>query len=345
MKLALSLAFVALLLACNGPKARSAADAGKSVSAGTPGFDLGKFKSSIEVVAKDLAKDPCNKQKALQLGDFLNRAGDSQAALAHVAEFQKACGDWPRLLWVAQYAQEQSGAWKGAVETGAQLIRSEPSDSDFWWWRGQANWHAGEFAQAEVDFFQSMANKPTGYPAARFTGLAREHAQYACPAALLLQYLVEQSPKNAGDWAAKDRTELWLKGDCGTWAGTGKAVIATPRSAPLVTVPVVVNGKKATFMVEADLGPTLVSKQLAEQAAIGTSSERGPSVWFAGDFKPASAGKVASFKVGGAEVKGLNVLSLAELPPGIDGVLGLSTLVRFSVKVEPDRITLAALPK
>src|SRR3954470_5461435 len=95
----LLLALLLCLCACDTGKKKKSADAPKA-AAKDAGFDHGTFESSIANVRGQLEKTPCDKKLALQLGDYLNRSRDFVGADTWVGDFEKACGSWPRLLWV-----------------------------------------------------------------------------------------------------------------------------------------------------------------------------------------------------------------------------------------------------
>ena len=224
------------------------------------------------------------------------------------------------------------------------LVRSNPHDSDFWWWKGRAEWKSKHWAQAESDFLQSMTNKPTGYPAARLKDLAEDEPSYACSAAFLLQYLVEQAPERGGEWAPKERSTLWLKGNCQPFAGTGKTKVTFSTNAPLVKTPVTVNGVKGTFLVGFDQGLTVVSRAFAEKAKVAQGEGEARTAWVSGELAGVAPSAPVTLAIGQAKVAQHSLGLVETLPDGIDGVLGLSTLNRFSIRVTPGTLSLAPIP-
>lgn len=293
---------------------------------------------------KASAEQPCDHQLALDAGEELTREKRHAEAVTFVDAFLAKCGEWPRLLWVKQYAFEELGKWKDAAANGMVLVRSNPQDSDFWWWKGRSEWKLKHWAQAESDFLQSMTNKPTGYPAARLKDLAEDEPAYACSAAFLLQYLVEQAPARGGEWAPKERSALWLKGNCAAQAGTGKTTITFDPNAPVVKTQAAVNGVKGTFLVGFDQGLTVVTRAFAEKAKVAQGDGEARTAWVSGDFAGVAPSAPVAVQLGQAKVAQHPVGLVDTLPDGIDGVLGLSTLNRFSIRVTPGKLALSPIP-
>ncbi|MBL8958194.1 MAG: clan AA aspartic protease [Myxococcaceae bacterium] len=333
--------FALLLAACDSPKKKAAT----AKAAADAGVSHGTYESSIQNVREQLTKSPCDKELALKLGDYLNRAKDYAGADAWVSEYEKSCERWPRLLWVRQHACEQLENHACAAKTGGELIDARPSDSDYWWWRGQAEAKLGHFEKARSDYFQSMANKPTGFPAYRLAQFADEKLKRPCDGALLIQWWLEHGKRTNEDWVDSTRSKLWLEGACGQRSGKGKTSIAAPPNAPQVNVAVKVGKTPATLVLDERAGTTAVSVALAKKAGLEPAEDAAKvAVFAAGRIYEGPLVRVASFGVGSATATHLDVVVVDGLPEAVDGVVGLNALMQFQVKRTPKAFELSPLP-
>src|SRR5262249_51896631 len=112
-----------------------------------------------ETARDTLAKEPCSRPAAATLAKELNRLGDHAGNLAFTPGFQARCGAYPYLLWTNVYAHEQRGEWRAAADVAGALIADDPTDADFWWWRGSDVARLGELDQAAADYTQSLARR------------------------------------------------------------------------------------------------------------------------------------------------------------------------------------------
>ncbi|MBI3185009.1 MAG: RDD family protein [Myxococcales bacterium] len=284
----------------------------------------------------------CNKRRALELGERLNRDGDHGAALLLVERFLGRCGEWPRLLWVSMVAREQRGEWKEAALVATQLIEDAPEDSDFWWWRGQANAERGEYEQAASDYHQSMANRPNGFAAGRYAKWAEEKLARPCEAAFALQYWLEQRPDQEEDWALERRSELFLAGGCDKLAGRGKATLRFEPGQPVVKVAARLNGKPAQLVISGRTSYTLVGSAFASRIGLKPSEQPAIEVRAAGKMVPARLVELDRLGLGKASAERLRVAVVEELPEGTDAILGVNFFWRFLVTAEPDGLLLSA---
>lgn len=325
------------------PAAKKAA-AAKAEAPVDAGFDHGKFASSIKSARESLEKAPCDKKLALMLGDYLNRARDYRGADAWVTEFEGKCEQWPRLWWVRQHACEQLEDQACAVKTATALIEATPTDSDFWWWRGRALAKSGQHERAKADFLQSMANKPTGFPAYQLAQFAEEKLKRPCDGALLIQWWIEHGRRTDEDWIDPARTRLFLAGKCSKLAGQGKASIAAPKNAPVVKVKVKVDGVAGSFLLDERAGHTAVTPAFAQKAKLEAGGEK-VALMAAGSVREGALAPAKKIQVGSASASELDVAIVEGLPEGFDGVLGLSVLMQFGVKKTPKGLELSPLPK
>jgi hypothetical protein len=285
-----------------------------------------------------LAADSCNKKKALELAEILNRAGDHRGAIAVVEDFDDRCGRWHRLLWAEAYAREQLEDWQGAASIDTVLINHDPADSDFWWWRGRARLKLRDWPRAEADLRQSMTNRPNRFAASFFASDIGDHN--ACAAAFALQFFAERSARLTASLASK-RTKYYVAGDCENLEGQGSHAIAFDPAAPVAAVSARVNGRRGSFILDPAAAYVTLSRDFADQAAISP----GPAlegVLVLGDVLPAAAASAEEIAVGRARAPRVPVAITTALPGDVDGLIGQSFLWRFAAKRDGRRLRIRA---
>lgn len=307
------------------------------------GLDHGKYESSISNLREQLKGAPCDKRLSLQLGEYLERANDWAGAAHLVDDWEKQCPPWPRLLWVRQAACEKLERWDCASKTASALIDSDPTDSDFWWWRGQAEAHRGHYHKARGDYLQSMANKPTGFPAYRLAQFADTKLKAPCDGALLIQWWISHGRRTDEEWIDPTRTKLFTAGACDKNAGKGRTTIAASTTAPIIRTKVKLDGTSTELLLDEHAGTTAVSKELAAQAKLDTSEGASVGVLAAGVIYDGRLAHVKKLELGGATVSDVDVVVVDGLPESLNGVVGLNVLMQFDVKRTQTGFELAAL--
>jgi hypothetical protein len=320
------LMLILTLLACS--KGKPAATA----AVHDAGVDHGTYESSISNLRGQLAANPCDKSNALKLGEYLERAKDYAGAEDWVGEFEKKCPPWPRLLWVRQASCEQLEHWECAAKTASALIEATPTDSDFWWWRGQAEAHRGHYHKARGDYFQSMANKPTGFPAYRLAQFADTKLKAPCDGALLIQWWIDHGRRTDEDWIDSTRTKLFTQGACDKNAGKGRTTIAASATAPVIRTKVKLDGTTVELILDEHSGTTAISAAAAEKAKLDAATGASVDVLAAGVIYEGKLAHVKKLELGGASVTDVDVAVIDGLPESISGVVGLNVLMQFEVK-------------
>jgi tetratricopeptide (TPR) repeat protein len=178
-------------------------------------YDWGMRAPRVRFLVAELEREPCDRQKIVDLGETLNAAGDFRGALRHVRTFIDRCGPLPRLLWVSYGAHEHLSEHRMAVEDASQLIESNPADKDFWWWRGMAYEQAGELERAARDYARAIELQPgLGNIPFNLADLY-ERMHRPCDAALALQGFIDHHRQFVTDQTLGERlNRLRLEGDC-----------------------------------------------------------------------------------------------------------------------------------
>src|SRR5208282_526522 len=128
------------------------------------------------------------------------------------------------------------------------------------------------------------------------------------------------------------------EGSCAPSSGTGSALLRFDPNATAIVVPVEVNGVSARMILDTGASRTALSKQLASRAGIEPSGPQGAIVltplgktWLPG-------GRADHISLGGASLSDVPVFiqnsADRSFGDGVDGLLGLSFLGNFHVRID-----------
>ena len=314
----------------------SSPDAGAQAAAAQDtvidGFDYEQRALLIRTHQEVLRRNPCDGPTAVKLGEEMVRAQNHRGALELVEQYEKDCGEHRRLLWVSFSAHKALGDFAGAEEVATRLVEARPTDSDYWWWRGEVRMKLGDREGALLDYRQSMANRPNKFAASR---LADEIGP--CPGAFAHALYVREKPEPSRRWAEEEAGNLLLSGSCGRLAGMGFATVAVDSGIPLTVTRAKVGGKTGKFAISRSSGTVALSSAFAKRAKV-VGAEPQVRIYVAGAFTSGRLATLDRVQVGEAVASEVPAAIVEEVPEGLDGVLGLSFLWRFATVRTPEAI-------
>jgi aspartyl protease family protein len=307
--------------------ASGASDFAKSmIGSGAPG-------SPMDAMEAQLAKEPCDRQQMLTFDEALMRAGNNRAVIDRTEAFWKRCGQMPRLRWITYEAHKRLSEFDKAIADATLLIDDNPHDKDFWWWRGIAYEEVGQLEKAAADYQQSITIEPriTGIP----FNLASVYEKLGRPCDAI--FPIEQFLRYHPDVVDKERVQerlmrLYADPACAAMAGQGRAVIRFRPGAPAITTTVKIGRTSSTFIVDTGASLTVISSALAAKLGLAPSGKI--AVRTANGVADARLAMVDAMEVQGVRARHVQVAVLDSLSPGMDGLLGLSFLARFSLQME-----------
>ena len=299
----------------------------------------------VDMLKETLAESPCDRKTAMELAKELIKARRFEETVVETTSFVERCGDFPVLLWKTYYAHEQLSQWAQAAEVAGVLIADDPRDSDFWWWRGKALARAGRLDEAVADYRQAIANSDLDNSnGIHVVGLAdiAEEAGVPCEAAAALRLFIDAKAGEVSSRITDRHQRLALSKSChGQKDVSGSATIALDPEALFSTVEVRIGDREYKFAVDTASGLSILGAELADTLGIeGSGSEL--STLALGAIRTGRPAQIRSMDVRSAIATKVDVLVVDELPEGIDGVVGLSYLWRFSYEAWPDKIALVA---
>jgi predicted aspartyl protease len=120
-------------------------------------------------------------------------------------------------------------------------------------------------------------------------------------------------------------------------AGAAETVVPLEAARGVWVVPVLLNGVRAArFLLDTGSSVTLVSPRLGVEVLGGLPGREIVELQTLSGLTTGPAGRLASLRVGGAELRDVPVV-LHDPGPGIDGILGNTVLARYRLTLDADR--------
>ena len=298
----------------------------------------------LEALRASLAKEPCDRNKIVELGEGLMQAGEPREAIDRSTSFFGKCGEYPRLRWVTYAAHQRLGEWEPAVADASKLIESEPESKDYWWWRGIVYEKHGELEKAASDYRQSMLIEPaiTNIP----INLADVYERLGrpCEAIQPLEQLVHEHPKQAGQVDARIRRLSELPA-CKALAATGSTTMRFPPGAKVIQAKTKIAGVPAKMIVDTGATYVAIGPRLATKLKIDSSNWPEVMMQSAVGTHKAKIGWVDSIVLDGVRADHVEAVLLPDDLLDADGLLGLSFLSRFAMRIDHGKGELELQPR
>lgn len=320
--------------ACEQVRVPTAAGPTTVPDTSTPRRDYGSKTREVKRLREALEAEPCDREKVIDLVDALAEGGAPREGAQSGEDFLERCGEHERLRMAVATAYKRISEWASAASQYTQLLDEEPYHRNAWGLRGRVWETAGKLEAATKDYQQALAIRPglSDVPL-NLAGLLERLGRH-CEALSALDQLAANYPKAAtqADIVARMR-RLHRLGDCGEDYASGRASIRFRRNAKTLAVKVKVNGTTGSFIVDTGASYVAITKRFAAQAGLDPSSGRRFYCSTANGRIQASLVNARSVDVRGARATNVPVAIIDDLGADQDGLLGLSFLSRFEMKM------------
>jgi len=311
--------------------------------AGSSSGDAPQVPTQFAALDSELAREPCDRQRAYKLIDGLYHAREPRLTLLRAEAFVRQCGDFTELLPLTYAAHRDLSEWDPAIADVSKLIELQPHEKDYRWWRGQLYEHKGQLERAARDYDQSIVVEPkiTNIP----FNLANVYERLGrpCDGIFPLTQFAYFYP-GAADLANKRLSALYANPACSAFVGTGQATIPFTAGAAAVPVHVRINGQvDATFLLDTGASVVVLTEALARKLSLDPSAWPETVVSTAGGLRVVRRGTLDEIDVQTLRARQVPCAIAPDLPGDI-GLLGLSFLSRFDLRFDATRgkVTLAA---
>jgi aspartyl protease family protein len=300
-----------------------------------------------------LSREPCYRDAVIGLGRALLDAGYPREAAISLRTFVKRCGSATEVLPLAYSALEKLNDFSAALEVANELVEAVPADGTFRYWRALAYDRTGQFSLAMLDYMNTVElfGNPKTIFGDVFYKWSRTYAALGryCDAISPIEMYVSLDPPNRRTpQTVKIISDYAEKGNCNTRYATGTARVSFAGTSDVRTLTVVVNGVAGNFILDTGATSVSITSQFARKAKVATEPGNQVIMKTVGGKELAEIGYANSVRVGKAEALGVVTAVLRDdtNPFGnrVDGLLGMSFLSRFNIKLSPTAIELMAIP-
>jgi aspartyl protease family protein len=236
------------------------------------------------------------------------------------------------------------------VRISSKLIQLEPFNDNGYFLRALANDQGAVPKKAIDDYVTAIElfGDKTKIANVSYYALARNYdklGQY-CDAALAIDAWVALKPAQHDTSQTRAIISNYnAKGACPTSRTTGQEVFPITRRNNVVTLPVLVNGARGTFILDTGATYVALKNAFAEKAKVDIDQDSSVQLH--------TANGVAEGKRGRAKTIELRSLKATDVPivvqtdkrgmygEGVDGLLGMSFLSRFNVTIDSNSVKLS----
>jgi aspartyl protease family protein len=292
---------------------------------------------------EELKREPCDQKSMTDMAAALEKLGYRREAGQGLYSFVKACGAPVNSLYRAGDIFLKLSDYATAAEIGDEFIRRAPDNANAFYLRGQGLQAAGDHLRAITDFANAIelyANDKKSMGSAVFTQMARSYAALGrfCEAAspILMWVAIDPVARDTSR-TRKIIADYEQNGNCATAKEFQKERYPLPGNRHVVTVKAEVNGVKGMFILDTGASYMSVKSEFAERAKIPLANTA--------DITLSTANGQAKGKLSKADKVMLGKLEAANVPTvvqntdaksygtGVDGLLGMSFLSRFDLKM------------
>ncbi len=292
---------------------------------------------------EELKREPCDQKSMNDMANALERLGHRREAAQGLYNFIKACGGPITALHFVVDTFLKLSDHAMAVEVADEFIRRAPDNANAHYLRGTGLQAAGDHLRALTDFANAIelygADKRT-MASTIFVRMAQSYAALGrfCEAANpILMWVAINPATNDTSRTRKMISDYEERGNCAATSEFHKERYPLRGQRHVVTVKADINGVKGTFIIDTGASYVTVKAPFAERAKIPVANTP--------DITLSTANGLAKGKLSSAEKIVLGKLVAANVPTvvqktddrsygaGVDGLLGMSFLSRFDLRM------------
>lgn len=296
-----------------------------------------------------LSHEPCYQDAVMDLSDALMDAGYTRESAESLLAFVRRCGgtDSDEILTRAYIAFKKVGDFSAALRIADQLVNSDPAEAQYRYYRGITNEQLRKFSDALTDYIATLQLMGTPYDidGSQFYDISRMYAALGryCDAIAPIESFISFDP---ADRRTPQTTKLiWEyanKGACDAHYARGVGRVPLLNASGVHTLAVRVDGVAGNFIFDSGAEYVTLTPEFSAKAKVNIETAGLLPMKTVGGTALADLGYAATVSVGNAEAQGVAVAVLhgSSDPFGghLDGLLGMSFLARFNVRLSQDGI-------
>jgi aspartyl protease family protein len=298
---------------------------------------------------KDLQRRPCDRKIVLSLGEALEKTGYRREAAEGLFNFVKACGGPDEALRRSAEMFLKLPDNDKVLAVADEIVRRAPKNSYAVYLRGTVRDATGDNERALADFASAIelyGRNKKSIPAKLYQAMASSYAKLGryCEAATPIRIWVSYDPINRDTFdTQKTIADYQESGKC---VSAGEAHMERyPLRGHVVAVQAEVNGIRGNFILDTGASYVSVRPGFANRARISQSALNQVMMNTANGQARAILSRADRITVGKLAAINVPVVVLAggapAFGPGVDGLLGMSFLSRFDVRMTGGFIEIA----
>jgi clan AA aspartic protease (TIGR02281 family) len=336
----------------HSPKARDYTDV--YVKLGIPQLpSTAQGEPKIQSRLDQLGREGCYREAIIGLSNSLIQLGYPREADTSLHNFIKRCGESDDLLVLRYQALSEASDFSAALHIVDELVKSDPADAQVRYWRGVTFEKLNDFEHALSDYINSvqLLGNPDTVSGKHFYDISLMYAKLGryCDAITPIETFIAFDPAaRRTTQTTKLIAEYAEKGNCDAYFARGVARMPLPGATGVRTLPVTINGIFGNFMLDTGATYVAVTPEFAAKARISTAGATQVPIKTVGGATVADLGYATRIAVGDAEARNVAVMVIRGAPDPfgnrLDGLLGMSFLARFNVRLSQNGIELTAIP-
>jgi clan AA aspartic protease (TIGR02281 family) len=313
------------------------------------GIDLPRSFERFELASRYLdqvTREPCDSVAYLALAKLIERAGYPRESAKSVEAYNRNCAVSADMLEIAYSAYTRIGDHKAAVNVADELVKSDPASYDYRFMRGSAYENARDYKAALADYISTLDLFPdlSRVDGSQFYQVSWMYDKLGkpCDAIGPLETFISYNVKERqSQQIAKLISDYSRKGNCAATYANGSARVVIP---PSNLVDVIINGARARMIIDTGASYVSLTPEMAARARITPDASDLVEVKVVGGLAKQATGYAQTVQVAEATAANVPVLiaigSKDAFSRGVDGLLGMSFLSRYTVALSPGLLEL-----
>jgi clan AA aspartic protease (TIGR02281 family) len=303
-------------------------------------------------VSGDLAvlqKEHCDQVAMTRLTDGLEKLDHTRDAAHALLAFGKQCGNKNGYIYQAGSLLYGLSDYRESAEIADYLVKEWPEILQFHFLKAQVLTDTGAYAQAIPEYADTIELAPDRKTLTEevFLGMAKTYAKLgsSCKAGSVIQMWISIDPvKRDTPGATKLLSDYLSREHCNADYATGSD--SFPRSGKtVILLKAAINGVDGRFIVDTGASFVTLSDEFARKVGFHNDLSDIVRLQTANGSRTARLGTADVIKVGRVAAADVAVASLsgedaAPFGAGVDGVLGMSFLARFTLTLSANTISL-----
>jgi len=315
-----------------------------------------ELQSDTRARLEQLKREPCYHEAIVGFAYALMAEGYPRDADTSLVNFSRRCGGSYAISLLRYNALLRASDFPAALAVANEMIKADPANAQIRYSRGATYEQMKDFERALSDYINGMQlhGDLNTISVSNFYDISRMYAALGryCDAITPLETYISFDPATRREARfTKLISDFADKGNCDTRFARGSARVArlsSPGASNATTLAVTVNGVTGGFVLDTGASYVALTARFAAKAKVKMDQSTEVMLKTVGGSKVADLGYADSVNVDRAQAQGVSVVVVRAEPnpfgPRLDGLLGMSFLSRFQMKLSENAIELTAIP-